>query len=104
VPIIFEVVDPRGYKVVCDDDRWKWHVVDRHRNMEGEEEAVQLTIEKPSLPLFQDKDYPNRVVYYRLTNRKTPRYMKVVVEFNEQSGELVTALFVDKPKPGEKMI
>jgi len=102
--VYFRAVDPRGYEVICSEDCWKWHIVNRHRNMEGEEDAVQQAIENPSLPVFRDADYENRVVYYRRTDRKTPRYIRVIVEFKEQAGEVITAYFVDKPKPGEKMV
>lgn len=104
MPNIFEAVDPRGYTVVCTEECWKWHILSRHYNMMGEEEAVQKAIEDPSLPIFQDVDYEDRNVYYRRTDRKTLRYLRVIVKFEDELGEVITAFFVDKPKPGERMI
>ncbi len=54
--------------------------------------------------IFQDVHFDNRHIYYNRYAEK-PRYIKVVVEFNEDDvGRVVTAFFADAAKAGEKMI
>lgn len=100
----FEAVDPLGRTVICTEDTWRWHVVDFHKEMEGDESLVIQTIEQPTLGVFRDADFENRDVYYRKPPGKA-YYIKVVVEFNEpQSGTLITAFRADTPKAGEMMV
>lgn len=104
MPVLFEVTDPRGKKVICSEENWIDHVLYNHPNMEGSEADVAATIEAPSYSMiYQDKNYPERNLYYR----KQPKeyYIKAIVEFTEkQSGKLITAFITDSPKPGEALI
>jgi hypothetical protein len=71
--------------------------------MSKHEAVVAAAIEKPDLGIFQDKDYPEREIYYRLNKKKT-LYTKVVIEFKDNVGVLVTAHPTDGVKKGEKLI
>jgi hypothetical protein len=99
----FEAQDPRGFTVVCTEDQWRWHVVDFHPDMEGDEGLVKQAIENPSLGIFRDVDFGDRDVYY-LRIRGKDQYIKVIVQFDDENGSLITAFRANVPKAGEKMI
>ena len=82
---IFEVEDPRGYKIVCTREQWIFHVVSNRKFMDSEWwiDQARDTIRQP-LEIYHDADYPDRENYYRLLPPRTGRndrrrYMKVVV-------------------------
>jgi hypothetical protein len=100
---IFEAIDPRGYKVICTEERWKLHVLDEHPSMANRVDEVKEAIEKPFLGfIFQDASYENRQIYYG--KAEGIRYVKVVVEFDKEEGVLITAYLATGMKAGEKLI
>ncbi len=102
--MFFEVQDPRGIKVVCSTEVWELHILDEHPEMEDEEELVEETIRSPHLFIYEDRDYPERNLYYWLHSSRR-YYIKVVVEFKDHTiGEVITAFKTDSPKSGEKII
>jgi hypothetical protein len=103
MPTLFEVIDPRGKKVICTDEIWYWHVVDGHSEMEDQIEQVKAAIQEPLLGMiFQDRDYPERNIYYKRHSKFI--YIKVVVEFLKNGGTLITAYMTDALKPGESLL
>lgn len=97
---IFEVTDQRGYIVHCTAEVWYDHIVARHPWMEGSEAEVAEGVARASA-IYQDRLRESRNIYYRRRN-SPPRYIKVVVDFDEHSvGSVVTAFPADSPKPGE---
>jgi len=108
MPFIFETTDPRGKRVVCTEETWIFHVLDEHPQMEDSEEDVKKTIEEPTYSMiYQDKDYPERHIYYQkqIGLGTYPYYIKAVVEFlSDEYGELVTSFVTDSPKDGEILI
>ena len=101
--VIFETTDPRGKKVICTEEVWFIHVLGGHAEMEGMESEVRQTIESPLYSIiYQDRDYPERNIYYRQRNKYT--YIKVVVEFMQDNGFLITAYLTDSVKPGEILL
>jgi hypothetical protein len=107
MPIEFEVIDPRGRRIVCSQDTWRNHVSKKRPWMSTPEwiEAVKKTLQEPLVYIYQDANFPNRHVYYRKQTNRT-WYMKVIVEFkNEESiGELIAATPANSGKTGEKPI
>jgi hypothetical protein len=73
--------------------------------MAGREEEVKAAIERPTIGIFSDADFPERQIYYFLQKEKK-RYLKVVVQFKnaDEPGEVITAFTTDSPKKGEKMV
>jgi hypothetical protein len=103
--IIFEATDPRGYKVICTEEIWYGKILTKRPFMAGWEERVRRAIESPSLPIFQDATLENRHIYYRLSDKGSHRYIKVVVAFHtEESGRVISAYPCDSGKSGEKPI
>ncbi|MBA3871586.1 MAG: hypothetical protein H0X30_20765 [Anaerolineae bacterium] len=102
---IFEVVDPRGYKITCTEDCLNNHIIPHHQIMKGREEEIRLTIENPEFGLiYQDANRPERNIYYKLSKKKDS-YLKVVVAFDKNDeGTVITAFPVSYPKSGEKII
>jgi len=99
--VLFDVVDPRGFRVICTEECWNDHILDEHPIMVGLEKEVEQTIRKPYLFIYQDRDFPERQLYYG-RNSTGPRYTKVVVEFHgPDSGEVITAFLTDSGKLGE---
>jgi hypothetical protein len=102
--ILFEAVDPRGRKVICTEKCWTWHILDYHNDMNGREDEVIAAIESPTYGIYSDREFENRNIYYFRRSGK-PIYLKVVVEFQDESqGEVITAYLVANLKPGEKLI
>ena len=100
---VFVATDPRGKKVTCTEEVWMAHVLEGHPEMEGLEGEVSQAIQSPLyMMIFQDRDYPERNIYYRKKSRFT--YIKVVVEFLKDNGVLITAYLTDSVKPGEKLL
>jgi hypothetical protein len=99
--VLFEAVDPRGWQVVCTEQQWNEHVLAFHGDdMEGYEADVQKTIAAPLYGMiFSDRDDESRAIYYGRRTAKT--YLKVVVDFDEQVGFLITAFPVHQMKSGE---
>lgn len=78
--VLFETTDPRGKKVICTEEIWLIHVLDGHPEMEGLEDEVRQTIQSPIYGMiYQDRDYPERNIYYHQKNKFV--YTKVVIEF-----------------------
>ncbi len=102
---VFEVVDPRGYKIVCTEDSFNNHILIQHPQMKGREAEIQETIGHPTLGcIYQDANRPSRNIYYRLSKNRES-YIKVVVEINQdQTGRVITAFPTSAPKSGEKLI
>lgn len=46
--VLFEVIDGRGRTVEVRDERWQ-HIVERHPEMVGEEDALRRTVSDPDL-------------------------------------------------------
>jgi hypothetical protein len=102
----FEIGDVRGLKVVCTEDCWDNHILDEHPIMNNSDaiDHVIDAIQNPLLCIFQDRDFPERHIYYR-RNQSGLRYTKAVVDFsNPQLGEVITAFYTDSMKTGEKII
>lgn len=100
---IFKVTDQRGFTVHCTVEVWYNHIVMRHPWMEGSESEVADGVAKANA-IYQDRLKENRNIYYHRRNNP-PRYIKVVVDFDEKHvGSVVTAFPADSPKPGEKWI
>lgn len=80
------------------------HVLDSHPEMEDAEVEVKQVIENPSYSMiYQDRDYPERNIYYRKQNKNY--FIKAVVEFmRDDHGELITAFMTDSPKSGEALL
>jgi hypothetical protein len=101
--VLFETTDPRGKKVICTEEIWLIHVLDGHPEMEGLEDEVRQAVQTPLYRMiFADRDYPEKNIYYRKRNQKT--YVKVVVEFLNEDGILITAYLTDSVKPGERLL
>ena len=105
MPNQFEVTDPRGRRVICTEDKWRWHIVSKHgKYMEGYEDEVKQAIQEPNPGIFEDTQRPNRNSYY-LRLPRSRKYIKVVVNFSDESeGYVVTAFKTDSVKRGEKQI
>ena len=106
--IFSQITDPRGYSICCSKERWDDHILVLHPEMVGFEEEVKLTIQKPSLPIFQDVDYQDRNVYYYTyrANRDKRKYIRVIVSIDEdkKTGYVVTAFMTYNVKPNERKI
>lgn len=97
---IIDATDPRGRRVVCSKACWHGHILIKHPFMFSWLKRLHKAIEEP-IAIFKDSDFGDREVYYHLTKKK---YVKVVVRFEGDKGEVVTAFLTDSPKPGETLL
>ena len=101
--IIFQVTDPTGRVVVLTEQCWREHILAFHPAMEEFKDAIQTTIVSPLYgTIYGDVDYPDRRIYY--SRRGKYQYLKVVVEFDQEGGMVITAFITDRLKSGEKLI
>lgn len=105
--IHFETVDYKGRKIICTERQWKHVCKKPHEYMEGQEDEVIETLQKPDYGIRHiDVDDPNyRRVYY-MTHSSKEWIVKVIVKFKteecEEYGEIVTAYETNNIKEGEK--
>jgi hypothetical protein len=98
--ILFKAVAPKHRTVTCTVEQWNSHVLDKG-GMLGREETVRKAIEHPEVVIYRDVDYVDREVYYTLV----PRYLRVVVEFeNEEFGNVIRAFPTANSKKGETVM
>lgn len=99
--ILFSATDPIGYKVFLDEDHWLRHIVGGdHSIMEGNEDAVKLTIEDPDY-IFRSTTGDYRDVYFRKdcgASYSDALYTKVVTDFSCKPAEVVSAWPQDSVK------
>jgi len=101
---IFEVVDPQGFRVILEEERWR-HITARHPEMRDKLELLEITIRSPQLIKREAPD-GNIHFYLRLTGRSFFRhsdvYMSAVVERSDKkTARIKTAHIVKEPKKGE---
>jgi hypothetical protein len=96
---LFEAQSPLGYGVTCSAYQWNNHIITNHCEMDGLEDEVAATIERPCA-VYVSNEYDDRHVYFKenTSNKKTGRYNKVVVslEGDPNAGEIVTAMTAHK--------
>ena len=89
----FVVNNFKGLQVSCSEEQWKEHVVSTHSIMKNNIEAVKDTIIDPD-SVYKTNKPIDREVYFKLSalaTYSTKFYTKVVVEYKNDCGELVTA-------------
>lgn len=95
--------DPLARHVTMTRDQWESHVLLRHPNMRHLEADVQRATEHPD-SIHEDKRVHRRECYYRLGIPGVTRvYLKVVVQFDQDSeGTVITAFTTRSTSPGER--
>lgn len=99
---LFTSIDPRGRKVKCSEERWNNHIVNAKPFMGSQLDNVKKAIIEPDC-IVRDVDYNNRECYYKLMPKRET-YMKVVVEFKNNFGTVITAFRTGTVKKGERVI
>jgi len=96
---IFKTTDIFDREVVLEKSTWDNHVVDGHPEMCGNENAVKCTVEGPEF-VYESDSHTNRDVFFaRQENSTHPKlYTKVIVEYNGNTGEVVTSWFCKEVK------
>jgi len=101
---LFEVVDPRGYTVICTSESWEGHILRARPWMEKYFDELKRAIEEPRMGIYRDADRDTRYCYYGFHQGKE-RYMKVVVEFRQNTpGYVITAYPANSGKVGEQLV
>jgi hypothetical protein len=100
---LFSKMDCRYVTVELYDFQYKYHIQDRHPNIEVKHLLQVIT--KPDL-IVRDMNYDTRENYYLrgiIPNQPT-HFLKVCVDFTNPTGKIITAFVTDKPKKGERVI
>jgi hypothetical protein len=106
VPDHFVVTCPlRGVPIRCREDTWFDHIVDEHNVMEDREDEVQRALAAP-MAIYQDADLPAvRLCFYGRPRTSTAMWFtKVVVEYAQDSAEVVTAYLTPSIKRSEMIV
>lgn len=82
-----KVIEPDGRTVVLTEHAWL-HIINEHRGMERYRRAIMETITHPDDR--QNDVRPGRERYFS-KNKVPTRWLRVVVDFNRDPGEVVTA-------------
>lgn len=101
---LFHVLDPEGYEIVLEIDRWD-HIVDGHPEIKPLFDLVQETVKAPEL-ILQDSCRKETHYYYRLSGRRLLRrddlYLVAVVRRSDadKNGTVRTAYLVKEVRKG----
>ena len=96
---IFCTTDILNRIVSLDSDTWTQHIIESHPEMEGHENSIRCTIEKPEF-IYESSTNPKRELFFaRQKNSAFPElYTKAVVEYNCNEGNVTTAFFCKEIK------
>ena len=104
--LLFDVNDPRGYRVVLSKSQYENHIIssDGHQaHNEFTPTEIKACIESPEI-IYQSSSVQSRDLYFGRKSASYPgMYIKTVVEMDEQekSGEVVTAHLTKKLNGGK---
>ena len=59
---LFQLTDPRGYDIQCDEDCWANHILAKHTELKGHRELVERTLADPDI-IFEAAAHVTREVY-----------------------------------------
>lgn len=96
---LFSVINYNGKQVKCSVEQWNNHIASSHQIMKNNVEAVKDTIVKPDI-VYESNQNPKREVYFKkslIPTYKDKFFTKVIVEYRNNAGEVVTAF----PQPTE---
>ena len=82
-----KVLEPNGRTVVLTEEAWQ-HIVSEHRELARYEQLIMETVSHPVDTDFDDR--PGRERYFT-EGRGPSRFFCVVVQFDGDEGEVVTA-------------
>ena len=103
--MLFVATDRWGRTIQCSKLQWTVHVCANRPHMQDWGELARQTIEDPDAVL-SDARHQDRECYYRagmLPDHFQKFYLKVVVRFEGQSGQVVTAFVTDRYKSEERV-
>jgi hypothetical protein len=95
---VFKILDPQGYTVILDSERWD-HIVKGHPEMAALLPKLQETVANPEI-IQRDAKLAEIHYYYRLSDRRISRakdlYINAVVERDEsgKTARVKTAFLV----------
>lgn len=101
----FTATDPRGIKIICTEEAWQ-HILDHREDWDPEDEwefDVIRAIENASA-IYTDSERTENVEVYYCKPGVRAYYMKVIVEFIDGTGYVVTAFEASKGKKGELLV
>ena len=106
---LWQCRDQWGRTVVLTDGAWFGHILVEHAVMRPHRHRVRQTVESPEKVRRDQTKHRNEVYYRRWPLRRRGRvsWLKVVVQFtvdpatNTESGTVLTAYPMRRPKPGE---
>jgi hypothetical protein len=94
--------DPRGQRIILYEDRFYGHI-SGHPSVTVD--SIQITVTNPDI-ITRDVSRANRDHYYaKGADPLFPEaYLKVCVQFDSDTGKVITAFPTDKPKPDEDIL
>lgn len=103
--LAIDTTDRFGKRVILEQSRFEEHIVDGHKEMEGNLTAIQDSIENPYMIIKSNK-VDNRWVYLAKSQNSTyPKLsIKTIVDHSSETdyGFVVTSLFQKKVIPSKE--
>lgn len=87
--ILFQATDLKGRTVICTRDRWLFHILDHHPDMEGYEKDVMKAIE--SGIVYVDPADDSHDVYFCQPPHERVYVMVIVGFVDSKMGRVITA-------------
>jgi hypothetical protein len=87
---VFEVLDKTKRRVRLTKEQWT-HITTKHPDLEGKEEEIKRTLEKPDLILPHKFD-ENAGNYYKY-NKKEKAYLLISVRYLNNKGFVITSFY-----------
>jgi len=103
--VLFVATDRWSRTIHCTKVQWRDHVCSHHPHLVDWGEYARQTIEDPDAVLF-DAHHKDCESFYRsgmLPGVYWQFYLKVVVRFEDHSGQVVTAYVTDRYKAEERI-
>ena len=103
--LLFETVDPRGYRVVLSAERYYGHIISsdggHNPHPEFSPDEIKSTIQKP-IAIWEGRE-PDSDVYFAKTSSQYPTlFMKVAVSTYDDCGDVTSAFLSKEMKGGIK--
>lgn len=101
----FIVTDPRGKTIICTEEAWQ-HIMDHRGDWDPEDEWERDVIRaiENVFAIYTDSERTENVEIYYYKPGVRAYYMKVIIEFIDSIGYVVTAFEVSKGKKGELLV
>src|SRR3989344_2177457 len=94
---VFEITDKTGRKIRLSKEQWE-HIIKEHLVIANKLEEIKETITGPLAIRKSSYDEKKRFYYRYYKDRKTAKYLLIIVKYLNGQGFIITSFYTDKIK------